>query len=57
MSIKLYRSTGILPLFHDFTMANAVDRMRDLEDDPLYPLLTTQPDLLGALQGLQGRLT
>jgi bifunctional non-homologous end joining protein LigD len=40
----------------DFTIANAVDRMRELDDDPLHPVLDTRPDLLGALHRLQGRL-
>ncbi len=37
----------------DFTIANAVARMEALGEDPLAPVLTTTPDLVGALQRLQ----
>ncbi|MGK7312117.1 MAG: DNA ligase D [Candidatus Longimicrobiales bacterium M2_2A_002] len=40
----------------DFTLQNAVDRMEDLGDDPLRPVLEVKPDLLGALERLQERL-
>ena len=40
----------------DFTLANAVDRMRELDDDPMAPILDTTPDLLTALERLQARL-
>ena len=40
----------------DFTMDNAVERMEDLEEDPLRQVLQVKPDLLGALERLQERL-
>jgi bifunctional non-homologous end joining protein LigD len=40
----------------DFTMANAVERMEGLGDDPLRAVLDVKPDLLGALGKLQERL-
>lgn len=40
----------------DFTIADMVDRMQGMDGDPLRPVLTTQPDLLAALEKLQARL-
>src|SRR5690606_41920252 len=38
-----------------FTIRNAVARMRRLGEDPLAPVLTEKPDLLGALARLAER--
>lgn len=40
----------------DFTIANAVERMEALGDDPLRAVLEAKPDLLGALERLQERV-
>ena len=37
----------------DFTIKNAVDRMKALKKDPLIEILTTKPELTGALASLQ----
>jgi bifunctional non-homologous end joining protein LigD len=39
-----------------FTLANAVRRMQKLAEDPLAPVLRTEPDLLAALGRLAERL-
>jgi bifunctional non-homologous end joining protein LigD len=38
----------------DFTIKNAVARMKELKKDPLIDILETKPDLAGALATLQG---
>jgi bifunctional non-homologous end joining protein LigD len=40
----------------DFTIADTPDRMRELGEDPLRPVLTEKPDLLDALGRLQARV-
>ncbi|OLC08824.1 MAG: DNA ligase D [Gemmatimonadetes bacterium 13_1_40CM_70_11] len=39
-----------------FTIKNAPARMTKLKDDPLLPVLEAKPDLVSALERLQGRL-
>jgi hypothetical protein len=39
-----------------FTIKTAPARMQQLKDDPLWRLLDQEPDLMGALARLQGRL-
>jgi bifunctional non-homologous end joining protein LigD len=39
-----------------FTIKNAPERMKALGRDPLVPVLEEKPDLVGALEKLQGRL-
>jgi bifunctional non-homologous end joining protein LigD len=40
----------------DFTLMDAPARMEELGDDPLRPVLDLEPDLLGALERLMGRV-
>ncbi|NIP81199.1 MAG: DNA ligase D [Gemmatimonadetes bacterium] len=40
----------------DFTIDTMPGRVRELGEDPLRPVLSEQPDLLGALERLQARL-
>jgi bifunctional non-homologous end joining protein LigD len=39
----------------NYTIRNTVARMKKLRSDPLLPVLTEVPDLLGALAALQAR--
>ena len=52
MPLKWSEVNGKLRI-RDFTIKNAVDRMKSLKKDPLLEILNTRPDLTGALASLQ----
>ena len=56
MALKWSEVTAKLDM-RAFTIKTALPRMKRLKEDPLLPLLTTAPDLAGAIAKLEQRVT